>query len=1190
MPCSWLSSSSRVHLGLGFLSGTPLRLRNFCILPRRNPRIFPHKHNLLKQNDQNSFFNRFFDNLRQRDWKSLDKISSDLSPLDVINALYCCDGDSRLSLEFYRWIEDQRRLEFENSLDIPCTAAIVLSHAGVFDESRRILRSLLGKRVFPAVDIVEKLAEFYHGRKIRNTPVIFDIFINVYLEVKRVKDAIEALYLMLNYAFNPTTQSCNNLLDAVVKSEFVELAPKVFDEMKQRGICRSVYSFNIMIYGYCRLGLVDEAMKVLSLMRDEGVMPVASVYNVIINFFCKGGDLEGAERILRAMERDNVGFDSITFSTLMNGYIRGGNFCKARNLFYMMVGKGIRPTVSAYGALIDGFCKDGNVGKGRETLQEMIDNGFVPNVIVYNTLIDGFCKLGGIDGGVELLQEMSYVGCKPDLFTYSSLIKGFCDQGRMEEAVKLFNRIVSEGLAPDLVIYNTMIDGYCKIGNLNRALRIGYEMMSVGVALDAISYNILISGASHNGGSQTINALIGRMLQQGLTPDFVTYSTMAETYCKERNIEDCLGIIKVIEKQGFVAHSQDFKHLVCILCEEGNRHGMRSFLLSVREDGSGVDVTLYNSFIGQLCNAGKMGDAFLLCDEMVGNDIPPDVNTCNFLMSGFFRLNDVWKCIKVFREMCKHGIVPNAHTYMILNQIMKNQGLRGRVLEHLNKLLEGDLSGANVEEVRKNCHILVLKGLIYAGNISKAYNLLTEVSVTYSGSFEQILVELISEACKENKVSEAMQLFTSLSAEGILPNISTINILLRSLYKLGRVEEANRILSNVTEKQYQSMININAKPNAVTYNNLLSEFCKRGCMEDALQILNHMKRKGIPLNSRAYSSMVCGYCKQGNLEEAFNIYETMIQKSIPVGPSLYNVLIGGLCHKSKVLEACAFLNKLIEKGHSPNAETYNILIGCSCKEGDFRCSFDLVHEAFERNIFPDRVICTALLCGLCKRREMTDATKLWHMMLDNGFFGDEFMFNSMIVGYCQVGNMQEALCLLCQMLRKGFSCDRFTSGILLHELKRGNHFEEAFQFLGFTLKSNILLDESACGLLIDESLIERKIGAFDSKDQMLNGVGSIGFAPFPGYMDITYEESSIREVEEYMGKRVSTHVRSDIYSFSSQTNKISGEEVRKSLMEALTKQSELGSTCKLRTNKKYADDGHEKAMKLREELLERGIL
>lgn len=82
----------------------------------------------------------------------------------------------------------------------------------------------------------------------------------------------------------PTKISYTTLMKAFALSGQPKLANKVFDEMlKDPRVKADLVAWNMLLEGYCRLGLVDEAKTVIQRMKENGFHPDVATYGSLAN-------------------------------------------------------------------------------------------------------------------------------------------------------------------------------------------------------------------------------------------------------------------------------------------------------------------------------------------------------------------------------------------------------------------------------------------------------------------------------------------------------------------------------------------------------------------------------------------------------------------------------------------------------------------------------------------------------------------------------------------------------------------------------------------------------------------------------------------------------------------------------------------------------------------------------------------
>ncbi|KAK6146973.1 hypothetical protein DH2020_017885 [Rehmannia glutinosa] len=82
----------------------------------------------------------------------------------------------------------------------------------------------------------------------------------------------------------PTKVSYTTLMKAFASSGQPKLANKVFDEMlKDPRVKVDLVAWNMLVEGYCKLGLIDEAKSIIQKMKDSGVYPNVATYGSLAN-------------------------------------------------------------------------------------------------------------------------------------------------------------------------------------------------------------------------------------------------------------------------------------------------------------------------------------------------------------------------------------------------------------------------------------------------------------------------------------------------------------------------------------------------------------------------------------------------------------------------------------------------------------------------------------------------------------------------------------------------------------------------------------------------------------------------------------------------------------------------------------------------------------------------------------------
>ncbi|KAM2953248.1 hypothetical protein FF1_031650 [Malus domestica] len=105
---------------------------------------------------------------------------------------------------------------------------------------------------------------------------------------------------------------------------------------------------------------------------------------------------------------------------------------------------------------------------------------------------------------------------------------------------------------------------------------------------------------------------------------------------------------------------------------------------------------------------------------------------------------------------------------------------------------------------------------------------------------------------------------------GISPDIYTYNVLLNTLCKEERIQEALTLFGTMTEK--------GIKPDVFTFNSLISASCKSGNWDEGVRLFKNMIDYGVLPDIVTYNAVLDALCKEGRTEEALNLVEEMVRR------------------------------------------------------------------------------------------------------------------------------------------------------------------------------------------------------------------------------------------------------------------------------------------------------------------------
>lgn len=703
----------------------------------------------------------------------LNSLSSHFTPEATFNLLLEIQSDQTLTLTFLKWARYQPFFTPKSK----CLALHILTEFKLYKTGQSLSQDLAlslpgddGSFVFSCI---KDTSQFCNSTTSASAAI--DLVVKSYSNLNLTDKALNIVALAKSHGFMPGVLSYNAVLDSIIRCRghnWVKLAEEVYIEMIRckvspnvftyniliRGFCAggdietgllmfgrmekngclaNVVTYNTLVDGYCKLGQVDKALELFREMAIKGIEQNLISFNVIINGLCRKGRLEETKEVLKEMNRKGFVPDEVTYNTLVNGYCKEGDFHQALLLYGEMVRNGLLPNVVTYTSLINSMCKAGNMNRAMEFFDQMRVRGLSPNQRTYTTLIDGFAQKGNLNDAYRTLDEMIKNGFLPSVVTYNALIHGHCIVGNMEEAVGLLLNMISKGLVPDIVSYSTIISGFCKNRELDVAFDFKQQMIEKGISPDAITYSALIQGFCYQSRLTEACNLFQEMLNIGLPADEITYTTLINAYCREGEIKKALHLHDEMIQKGFLPDVVTYSVLINGLNKQARTREAKRLLLKLFYNDSVPNDVTYNTLIENcstiefrsvvallkgFCMKGLMNEADQVLESMHQRKHKPDGAVYDVIIHGHSKGGNVKKAYDLYKKMMSSGFVPHMVTVIALVKALHSKGMT----DELSQLIQNILRSSKLTDAE------VAKMLVEInhkeGNMDAVFHVLTEMA------------------------------------------------------------------------------------------------------------------------------------------------------------------------------------------------------------------------------------------------------------------------------------------------------------------------------------------------------------------------------------------------------------------------------------------------------------------------------
>ncbi|KAJ3706254.1 hypothetical protein LUZ61_009959 [Rhynchospora tenuis] len=364
-------------------------------------------------------------------------------------------------------------------------------------------------------------------------------------------------------------------------------ADKLFAKMPNP----SLYSYNVMLSGYARLGVMDCAKGLFDRMPYRDLVS----WNTMIFALARNGSPYGAVDLYFRLRRSSYGYNHYTFtgvlhaccqildswlvkqihkqlliiglcwtnlaisSSLVNAYARCGLMHDAREVFDEMPVKDL----VAWTAMVHGYAKCGNL----EAAQKLFDAMPERNLLTWNALIGGI-HFGHPIKALDLFRRMLHMGFRLDQYNLSSSLNACARARFINFGKQIHGHLIRTNLKLNGPVLSSLIDMYSKCGDLAGARHI-FCRVSLDKR-DIVVWCTMMSALSQHGlGRETLN-LFNEMIRSRRRPNPSTLLIVLNA-CKSSGLvqEGVRIFAEMEEKYGFAPREKHFTCLIDLLAQAG---------------------------------------------------------------------------------------------------------------------------------------------------------------------------------------------------------------------------------------------------------------------------------------------------------------------------------------------------------------------------------------------------------------------------------------------------------------------------------------------------------------------------------------------------------------------------------------------------------------------------------------------
>lgn len=431
------------------------------------------------------------------------------------------------------------------------------------------------------------------------------------------------------------------------------------------------------------------------------------------------------------------------------------------------------------------------------------------------------------------------------------------------------------------------------------------------------------------------------------------------------------------------------------------------------------------------CSGNSVDEIFKsLSHDQVCNSLPISDRVVAIILD---RYKDDWKsALGIFRWVRSlPQYKPSQNLYDIMIDILGKAKAFDRMKELLEEMRQG--STVTLHTIAK-----VMRRLSGAGKWEDAVKVFDEMTTFGLEKNTESMNVLLDTLCKEERIDEARSIFHQLKPN-ILPNAHTFNIFIHGWCKVNRVDEAHWTI--------QEMKGYGYPPCVISYSIIIQSYCFVKSFDKAYELLKEMKDQGCPPNIITYTTIMSFLVKSEEYEEALRIADEA-RRTHECKPDtlFYNVLITALGKANRLEEAVSVYKvEMVKAKAKPSTSTFNSMIMIFCHHKLEDKALGVLRELEGSSVCKPDAQTFHPLIKSCLRNGKLD---LLRILLDKMVYRHLIGFNLatytlLIHGLCRVDECEWAYQLFEEMISKDIMPSKHTFQLLLDEIKQKIHMYDA---------------------------------------------------------------------------------------------------------------------------------------------------
>ncbi|KAL9684633.1 hypothetical protein QQ045_022074 [Rhodiola kirilowii] len=293
----------------------------------------------------------------------------------------------------------------------------------------------------------------------------WNALISGYAEMGMYEDALAVYFQMEEEGVEPDGFTFPRALKACGGVGVLGVGERVHRDAVRCGFGLDGYVMNGLVDMYAKCGHIVKARKVFDRMAVRDLVS----WNSMLTGYVRHGLLSEAVRTFRVMIRDGFGPDSVALSAILTG---GLPLEVGAQIHGWVTRCGLESHLSIGNALIVFYSNQSHLNQARWIFDNIMPE---KDVVSWNSIISAHFKDAK---AITYFHAMERTNCRPDFITFVSLLSTCAHLGLVEQGSAFFSKMKERySVHPTMEHYACMVNLYGRAGLIKEAYKIITEKM-----------------------------------------------------------------------------------------------------------------------------------------------------------------------------------------------------------------------------------------------------------------------------------------------------------------------------------------------------------------------------------------------------------------------------------------------------------------------------------------------------------------------------------------------------------------------------------------------------------------------------------------------------------------------------------------------------------------------------------------